>query len=133
MNFDDMIAITNETNTFMRRNRIRVTDLDNDRAVVEAIVTQELMNLNGTVHGGVYFTMADACCGILARTDGRKYATTDTSFRFLKAATAGTMIAEASVVKRGRKLSFFRVIVRQKETGDILADGDFTFFCTSEG
>ena len=133
MNYQEMIDTTNERNTFMRRNRIRVTGLERDRATVQAIVTQELMNLNGTVHGGVYFTMADACCGILARADGRNYVTTDTSFRFLKAASAGTMEAEATVVKRGKTLSFFRVIVRQKETGDVLADGAFTFFCTSEG
>ena len=60
MNYQEMIDTTNERNTFMRRNRIRVTGLERDRATVQAIVTQELMNLNGTVHGGVYFTMADA-------------------------------------------------------------------------
>lgn len=132
-NFEDMVTLTNENNTFMRKNRIRIVSVDMDHAIAEAIITQELKNLNGTVHGGAYFTMADACCGILARADGRKYATTDTSFRFLKAATAGTMVAESTVVKRGKTLSFFRVIIRLKETGELLADGDFTFFCTSEG
>ena len=132
MNFEDMVALANENNTFMRKNRIRITEVNMDHAKAEAIITQELKNLNGTVHGGAYFTMADACCGILARADGRKYATTDTSFRFLKAATAGTMVATSSVVKRGKTLSFFRVEIHLKETGEILADGDFTFFCTSE-
>ena len=32
----------------------------------------------------------------------------------------------------GKTLSFFRVEIHLKETGEILADGDFTFFCTSE-
>ncbi|MBQ5797414.1 MAG: PaaI family thioesterase [Firmicutes bacterium] len=133
MNFDEMVALANENNTFMRKNRIRITEVDMDHAKAEAIITQELKNLHGNVHGGAYFTMADACCGILARADGRKYVTTDTSFRFLKGADAGTMVATSSVVKRGKTLSFFRVEIHLKETGEILADGDFTFFCTSEG
>ena len=130
MTFEQPMEFTNEHNTFMRKNRIRITSVDLQRSRAEAVVTRELLNLGGSVHGGVYFTMADACCGALARADGRSYVTTDTSLRILKAADAGTLQAEACVLKRGRTLSFFRVCIRQKESEALLAEGAFNFFCT---
>lgn len=133
MSFEKMIQDTNEKNTFMIRNGIRITSLDLHSAEAEVAVGMDLLNLSGAVHGGVYFTMADACCGVLARADGRKYVTTDTSFHFLKPASGGVIQAQSTVMKRGRHLSLFQVHLRQKETGALLAQGAFTFYCTSEG
>ena len=73
------IKTVNETNPFMRHNGIYATYLDADRAEVRAQAGDTGRNAMGSVHGGLMFIMGEMAAGLLARGDGRKYVTLDTS------------------------------------------------------
>ena len=59
MDYQRIIANTNHDNSFMRHNDILLTQMEKDRAVVEADLTETNRNLYGAVHGGMFLTMAD--------------------------------------------------------------------------
>ena len=56
MDYQRMIANTNRDNSFMRHNGILLTQMEKDRAVVEADLTETNRNLYGAVHGGMFLT-----------------------------------------------------------------------------
>ncbi|MBQ7795669.1 MAG: PaaI family thioesterase [Lachnospiraceae bacterium] len=130
MNFDEQVKRVNETNKFMLHNGIRAVELAEDHARIEAVITEDSENAMGGVHGGLMFVMAEVAAGLVTRNDGRKYVTLDSSFRFLNGASQVERVeAEASIVKRGRTVSFSRARVYLPENGKTLAEGDFTFYC----
>ena len=63
MDYQRIIANTNRDNSFMRHNGILLTQMEKDRAVVEADLTETNRNLYGAVHGGMFLTMADCASG----------------------------------------------------------------------
>ena len=67
MDYQRMIVNTNRDNSFMRHNGILLTQMEKDRAVVEADLTETNRNLYGAVHGGMFLTMADCASGGAAR------------------------------------------------------------------
>ena len=106
----------NQTNPFMLHNRIRAVALSEDRAEVRAEITEDSLNAMQTVHGGLMFVMAEVAAGLVTRNDGRKYVTLDSSFRFL----------------RGKTVCFTKAEVVETDTGKLLAEGEFTFYCMGE-
>ena len=119
----------NEQNPFMKHNGIRAIWLDERQARVEAQIGPGSLNAMGTVHGGLMMAAAEIACGLLVRSDGRKYVTLDSSFRFLRSSTAERIESRAERVKGGRTVSFARAQVVEPDTGRLLAEGDFTFYC----
>lgn len=119
----------NAQNPFMKHNGIRAIWLDERQARVEAQIGPGSLNAMGTVHGGLMMAAAEIACGLLVRSDGRKYVTLDSSFRFLRSSTAERIEARAERVKGGRAVSFARAQVIEPDTGRLLAEGDFTFYC----
>ena len=127
--FRAQVEKANEQNPFMKHNGIRAIWLDERQARVEAQIGPGSLNAMGTVHGGLMMAAAEIACGLLVRSDGRKYVTLDSSFRFLRSSTAERIEARAERVKGGRTVSFARAQVVEPDTGRLLAEGDFTFYC----
>ena len=123
------IEKANEQNPFMKHNGIRATWLDERQARVEAQIGPSSLNAMGSVHGGLMMAAAEIACGLLVRSDGRKYVTLDSSFRFLRPGTAERIEARAEQIKSGRTVSFARAQVIEPDTGRLLAEGEFTFYC----
>ena len=115
-------------NAFMRHNGISVTEITSEHAVAVLHVAPESLNPYGCLHGGAYFTMADAASGALARYDGRSYVTISSSFNFIRPVSSGQVTAMANLRHRGRTTCLTSVSVTD-EAGNLLACGDFTFFC----
>lgn len=130
MEYQDQIKKVNETNPFMRHNHIRAVELSEQTAQVEAEITPDSLNAMQGVHGGLMFVMAEMAAGLVTRNDGRKYVTLDSSFRFISGSNrAKRLVGEATLVKRGRTICFTHAAVKEPETGKLLAEGDFTFYC----
>ena len=127
--FRAQVEKANEQNPFMKHNGIRAIWLDERQARVEAQIGPGSLNAMGSVHGGLMMAAAEIACGLLVRSDGRKYVTLDSSFRFLRSSTAERIEARAERVKGGRTVSFARAQVIEPDTGRLLAEGDFTFYC----
>jgi len=127
------IAHVNETNPFLRHNHMHAVMVSEDHAVVQAQITTELRNSMGGVHAGLMFSMAEIAAGLLARSDGSKQVTLDTTFRYLRnSATDGIVEAEAVYIKRGRTITMCRAFVREQGSDKNLAEGEFSFYCTEK-
>ena len=118
-----------ENHSFMNHNHIRLTEVEQDRAVTVLSAEADSLNPYGLVHGGALFTIADCACGAAARTDGRRYVTLSSSFNFLHSGLAGDSLrAEAKVRRRGQTTCYVTVDLTNNR-GELLASGGFTFFC----
>ena len=99
---------------------------------VRAEITEDSLNAMQTVHGGLMFVMAEIAAGLVTRNDGRKYVTLDSSFRFLRGSSAKNIQGLAQITKRGKTVCFTKAEVVETDTGKLLAEGEFTFYCMGE-
>ncbi|MCO5165278.1 MAG: PaaI family thioesterase [Planctomycetes bacterium] len=101
------------------------------RAVVALPVTDAVVNMVGTLHGGAIATLVDDAGTIAimsADQDGRPGVTTDLNVSYFAAAPQGeTVKAEARCLKAGRTLAFVEVDIKSAE-GKLLAQGRMTKF-----
>ena len=117
-----------EANAFANLAGVVVTDIQPDYAEAVLEVTPAVMNAFGSVHGGAYFTLADACAGMAARTDGRGYVTQQASVQFLRAAKTGRVTARATVRHRGGTVCLIEVQITD-EADRLLFLSTFNFYC----
>ncbi len=129
MDFSAMIAKTNAQNHFMCYNHMYLHELREDYAEVSLEVGKNSLNLFGSIHGGVLYTMADCAAGCVARSRGIRHVTLDTNFQFVKATANPHVRAIAQTKHRGRSICLVSVDVFD---GDdvLLASGQFTMFST---
>lgn len=82
----------------------------------------EPFHFNGakTVHGGAIFTLADFAFAVASNSRGRLAMGVNTSVSFVKAATRGTLYAEASEQALNPKLASYFVRVTDDD-GDVVA------------
>ena len=74
--------------------------------------------------------ITEIAAGLVTRNDGRRYVTLDSSFRFIRGTDSSQdLAAEGTIVKRGRTVCFTKASVKEAESGKLLAEGDFTFYC----
>lgn len=127
------ISEVNETNPFLRHNHMQAVHVSKERAVVQAQMCPELRNSMGGVHAGLMFSMAEIAAGLLARSNGSRQVTLDTTFRYLRNSTSdGVIEAEAVYIKRGRTITMCRAYVREQGSDKNLAEGEFSFYCMGE-
>ena len=84
----------------------------------------------GVVHGGVLATLADTAGGLatyMACPRGTRVATVEMKINFLEAVEAGTVFAEAEVVRRGRHIAVVDCDVSD-DRGRLVAKALMTFF-----
>ena len=90
-------------------------------AALKMTPTPDHGNLNGTLHGGVLFSLADAAFEIACNSYGRLAVALETSCHYCRPAKIGEPItAGASEVTRSRHTASYRVDVRDGK-GDLLA------------
>ena len=131
MDYQKLIATTNQENHFMTHNFIKLTQMWEDHAIVELEVQKESKNLFGGIHGGVFFTMADCAAGSAARSRGKRYVTLSNSFEFFGTTKHEHIRALATVRHRGKTICVVSVDVKDGED-KLLAGGTFTMFATGE-
>lgn len=131
MDFEKLIAATNQGNHFMIYNFMKLTKLWEDHAIVELTVQKESKNLFGAIHGGVFVTMADCAAGAAARSRGKRHVTLNNNFEFLRTTRNETIRAYSSVRHRGKTICVVSVEVKDGDD-KLLACGTFTMFATGE-
>ncbi|MEV6195461.1 PaaI family thioesterase [Streptomyces sp. NPDC051920] len=87
---------------------MRLAEVDHGRAVVELPTRPEVLNGQGTLHGGMYATVIDSACASASYSTvsaGTRLATTDLTVKYLRPALAdtGVLRCEARVLHRGRR------------------------------
>lgn len=91
------------------------------RTRVRAAVTDAGLNLHGTAHGGLIFSLADEAFAVISNLEAQAVAV-DTHLSFFRAARVGDeLVAVATPERVGRTLATYRVEVRRGEAGEVLA------------
>lgn len=117
-----------ERNCFSKHNHILPESVEPDRAVFRMEIWENSLNPYGFVHGGALYALADNACGYAAHTDGRNYVTLEGSLHFVSNRGKGTVLATAQVIHRGGTTCVVNADITD-ESGEMLATGQFTFFC----
>ena len=120
-----------QANPFPKYNHIVLKILEKDHTEMYVDLTPDSMNYMGTVHGGLYFTLADFCGATCARTDGRLYVTSQAESHFLRTVNSGRITARSRIVHRGRLMCLVEVEVTDEE-GNLLYKSSITMFCVGE-
>lgn len=91
-------------------------------------VRKEVLNANGMLHGGMYYTLCDlGASAALEATlpEGHYYVTNDLSVSIMSAVNQGTVTVKSEVLKSGKRLAFVESRV-YSEDGSLLAVGKLT-------
>lgn len=117
----------NASLSYVSHSNIRLTSLIPGHAEGEVAVGPENFGLGETIHGGCLMTLADTVAGAAAMSQGGICVTLDTSFHFLRPATAPTIRCKAAVRKSGRTIRVADVSLSDA-AGQEVACGTFTFY-----
>jgi len=114
--FEDILRRRLSEDGAIARMGIRITDLDYGWARAEMVYQNAHINPNGSVHGGLIFSLADSVAGTAASTRGNKIVTSTGSIYFLNPAfQPKKLIAEANELKAGRSLMTYDVKIKTDE------------------
>lgn len=119
--FDQLLGITEVNN----RN-------SNHEAELLLNLTQEHYNRYGYVHGGVFFSLCDACCGALVSKDeNNNWVTMNASINYIANTKKGSLYAKAVCINKTRKTMVIDVKVTDS-LGKILTVSLFTMYRISK-
>ncbi len=116
---------------FSRHNGIVTEEIREGYARMSLNLTADGLNLNGVVHGGLLFSLADLSAGAGAVTYGENVTTIDGSINFIRPCTGGKITAEAEVIHKGRKTAVFSVNITN-DAGKLLSHATITMFFTGK-
>lgn len=105
---------------FARHCGIELLDLGAGWARTALRIEPHHLNGAGTVHGGAIFTLADFAFAVASNSHGPLAMGISTSVAFVKAATRGTLYAEAREQSRNPRLAAYTVQITD-DAGDTVA------------
>ncbi|HEX6947836.1 MAG TPA: PaaI family thioesterase [Acidimicrobiia bacterium] len=112
--------------TFVSHTGIELTEASPDRAAGRLEITEDHHQPYGVVHGGVYCTLAEtiASTGAAVWAMGQGMAGAvgvSNTTNFLKATTAGVLVAVATPIHRGRSQQLWNVEITREDDGKLVA------------
>lgn len=108
-----------QNDLFARHNGIELMEVEEGRAVVRMKIEPYHFNAAGTVHGGAIFTLADFAFAVASNSHNRLAMGINTSVNFVKAATRGTLYAEAREQSLNAKLASYSVLITDDENATV--------------
>ena len=109
-----------EHDLFARHAGIELLEVEPGMARARMKIEPHHFNGANTVHGGAIFTLADFAFAVASNSHGTMAMGINTSVSFVKAATGGTLYAEAEEQSRNHKLATYTVNVID-DSGDLVA------------
>lgn len=102
-------------------------DAENGSVVLKLRVKEELLNVNGTIHGGVHAAMLDTIMGMTIRSvTNTPCATVSLNVNYLNSSSSGEILATAKILSQGYRLVNAEAEMVD-ENGVMLAKGVGTF------
>ena len=112
MSPQDLGRLFSERDGYMKLLDIELADISAGYARVHMRIGKEHLNLNGTCHGGVIFSLADCAFGISSNSHGVVAAGIDAHITYHAAACEGNILSATSrEISRSRKLATYRIEV----------------------
>jgi uncharacterized protein (TIGR00369 family) len=108
-----------------------LSSAEEGRAVVSVRAQERHLNPNGTVHGGVVYTLVDVSMAEALRTiiqEGDRPVTIEIKVNYLEPGRPGTLTSTARVRKGGKRVTIVEAEVAQEDDDEIvaLATGTYT-------
>lgn len=107
---------------------LKVDNFGDGYAELRLPVKKEIINANGAVHGGIYYTVCDLAASTALYTligEDHFSATSDINVSVVAAAYAGELIGKARVLKTGKRMAFIEASVSTEE-GELIAAARIT-------
>ena len=116
-----------ETSPFFRYIGAKIVWLEKGAVEMEIPINENLLNSQGTVHGGIYATLIDNIISIKMRSISRlPVVTVNLNVQYMAPAMKGKLIGKAQVTQKGHRLMMGEGSVFD-EAGNLLAKGTATF------
>ena len=110
------VAAMLDRDAFSRWLGVAVVRVAPHASAVRMTVRPEMLNGFGVCHGGVTFALADSALAFASNTGGRVTLSVENAISYLRPVHAGDVLtAEAEAEGGGRRLRFFRVVVRRHD------------------
>lgn len=119
----------NETSSFLQLIGAELTVLREGYAEVELISDGKHRNVNGTVHGGILFSMADTAVGAASKSGGRASVTLEGKLNMIRPASieGERLTAVARELHGGRRTGVYECRILGSG-GKLVAEGLYTMF-----
>ena len=105
---------------FAARNNIELLEAGNGCAKAKMTLYPHHLNGLGTVHGGAIFTLGDFVFAAACNSHGTVSVALNVSITFMKAATTGTLWAEAREISKNFKVGSYSVEIKDDQ-GELVA------------
>ena len=105
---------------FAARNNIELLSAGNGTARARMTLHPHHLNGLGTVHGGAIFTLGDFVFAAACNSHGTVAVALNVSITFIKAATTGTLWAEAKEVSKNFKVGAYAIEIKD-DSGALVA------------
>ena len=102
---------------------IEFVEVTPDRVVARLIVSEKLMTVGGTIHGGTLIAFADSvgAAGTVANlAEGQRTATLESKTNFIAGCRSGTVQAEAKPIHKGKRTHVWETRITD-ESGKLLS------------
>ncbi len=104
------------TDPYMQLLGLKTRLVEPGRAVLEAQVGPEHLNIHGSCHGGFLYSLADAAFALASNSHGTPAVALTTQMLYFKAVRAGDyLVAHASEENLGRRTATYRIEIRSSE------------------
>ena len=120
MTVEEINQLHKKQQGYIAKTGIRITDLAEGYAKGRVVLDASCNNPMDYVHGGCLFTLADTVAGHAAMTYGGVVTTSSAEIHYLNPAKDTEYIeAEANVIRNGRTISLFDVMIRDDKGTEI--------------
>jgi len=109
-----------KTDRYAELSNIELVTAGPGRATAKMTLHPHHLNALGTVQGGAIFTLADFTFAVACNSHGTMAVALDVSIVFMKAATTGTLRAEAREISKNFKVGLYLVEVKD-DADDLVA------------
>ena len=120
-----------DANPFFRMMGIDIVSYGEGEAVLTMNVRPDMMNGDGWLQGGVYTALADEAMALALFTmlkETEIIATISETTSFYRGVQDGAIVAEGTVIRKGRKVAFAKGVVRRPgKTVGVLAESSASF------
>lgn len=101
--FNRLAELVNTESPFTIGNGIKAVEISKGYAHLELETTSSSLNINGTVHGGLIFTLVDMAAGAAAMSLGNPVTTLSGNVNFFRPAFEEKLIAKCKAIHTGRR------------------------------
>lgn len=134
-NVNDFLVSISKKNPYYNLLGIKVIKAEDGNSKVEVDVKQELLQLFGNVHGGVFGSIVDSVTGLAVHSllleKGKIAVTAEFKVNLYRSIDSGKMIGEGSVEHMGSNIASCEATIKNKD-GELLGKGLSTYYILDE-